>query len=70
MLNISLCRRGWICDGVNVHSEATFDYGHPPIVIVNIAPFSRRRSEEGYEAHAVRLRDLKRVIQIGCIKYV
>ncbi|CAF3804981.1 unnamed protein product [Rotaria sp. Silwood1] len=60
--------QGWMCDSVNVQSKATFVYGHPPIVILNIKPFSKRH-EEGYEATTVRLRDIKRTIRIGSIKY-
>ncbi|CAF3280764.1 unnamed protein product [Rotaria socialis] len=60
--------RGWICNSTNIHTSATFDYGHPPITIVNIKLFSKR-IDEGYEPNPVRLRDLKDTIRICSIKY-
>ncbi|CAF1401383.1 unnamed protein product [Rotaria magnacalcarata] len=60
--------RGWICNSTNIHTSATFDYGHPPIIIVNIKLFSKR-IDEGYEPNPVRLRDLKDTIRICSIKY-
>jgi hypothetical protein len=67
--DIFLSRRAWICDRTTISSEAFFDYGHPPIIIANVEPFSKR-SDEGYEANPVRLRDMKRIIRIGSVKYV
>ncbi|CAF1118318.1 unnamed protein product [Rotaria sordida] len=60
--------QGWLCDAVNVRGLATFDDGYPPIIITDIEPISKR-SEEGYASFPVRLRDMKRVIRIGCVKY-
>ncbi|CAF1408549.1 unnamed protein product [Rotaria magnacalcarata] len=60
--------RGWICNSTNIHTSATFDYGHPPIIIVNIKPFLKR-IDEGYKPNPVRLRDLKDTIRICSIKY-
>ncbi|CAF4661750.1 unnamed protein product, partial [Rotaria socialis] len=60
--------RGWICNSTNIHTSATFDYGHPPIIIVNIKLFSKR-IDEGYEPNPVRLRGLKDTIRICSIKY-
>ncbi|CAF4320711.1 unnamed protein product, partial [Rotaria sordida] len=56
----------WLCDAVNVRGLATFDDGYPPIIITDIEPISRR-SDEGYASNPVRLRDMKRVIRIGCV---
>ncbi|CAF4084279.1 unnamed protein product, partial [Rotaria sordida] len=61
-------QQGWLCDAVNVRGLATFDDGYPPIIITDIEPISKR-SEEGYASFPVRLRDMKRVIRIGCVKY-
>lgn len=59
-----LHRDAWVCDCINVTYPAIFDYGYPPIVIVNIKPLSKR-GDEGYNPNPVRLRDVKRILQIG-----
>jgi hypothetical protein len=70
IFNIFFLRReGWICDCINITHPATFDYGHPPIILVNIKPRSSKRSDEGYDPNPVRLRDLKTVIQVGPFEY-
>jgi len=53
-----------MCDAANVHSAANFVNGYPPIIIANIKPLTRR-SEEGYEANSVRLRDMKSILSVG-----
>ncbi|CAF3432704.1 unnamed protein product [Rotaria socialis] len=58
----------WVCDNANVHEAAAFDYGYPPMLIANIERVARR-NEEGYPSSAVRLRDVKRIIEVGCVKY-
>jgi hypothetical protein len=60
-------RECWLCNSVNENSTATFDYRHPPIIIVTIkAPATR--NEEGYGEKVVRLRDLNTFIRISSIE--
>jgi len=62
-------REGWICSAINTTYPATFDYGHPPILLINIRPMTKR-IDEGYEPNPVRLRDLKPMIKVGIFEYV
>ncbi|CAF1491231.1 unnamed protein product [Adineta steineri] len=59
---------GWICYSKTIISEASFECGYPPIVIVNVKP-PPRRNVEGYEYYVVRLRDMKQIIRIGYVQY-
>ena len=59
-----LHRDAWICDCINITSPAVFDFGYPPIIVVNIKPLSKR-GDEGYDPNPVRLRDVKRILQVG-----
>lgn len=68
-LFVFLLRRCWICNCTNIQTSATFDYGHPPIIIVSFKPISRR-SDEGYESNPVRLRNIKDTLRICSVKYV
>ncbi|CAF1452096.1 unnamed protein product [Rotaria sordida] len=67
--NTNEYERGWLCNARNIQTSPIFDYGHPPIIIVSIKPFSRRINE-GYEPNEVRLRDLKDTIRISSIKRI
>ncbi len=56
-----------MCDCINENSTATFDYRHPPIIIVTLKALATR-STEGYGEKIVRLRDMKTKIRISTVE--
>ena len=58
-----------MCHRENIHSTAAFDNRSPPIIVANVKSFSKR-IDEGYEPKSARLPVMKRLLTVGCKKYV